>query len=307
MNDYVLRTMGVGKKFGDFHALQNAGIEIKRGQIYGLIGQNGAGKTTLMKIVTGLISRHDGEVELFGKTGEKNLSAGRRKIGQIIETPAIYPDMTAAQNLEIQRIIISRPQRGVIKRCLEKVNLTDTEQKKVIDFSLGMKQRLSLAMALISKPEFLILDEPVNGLDPKGIVETREFLHHLAQDRGITIMLSSHLLDELSQIATHYGIIHQGRLIKQISAEELTRESRRYILIRTNETEKVISLFKAEFKIADWEQSGRNEIRIYEQTDKTGAMNLYLAQHGTGVDAICTVEQKLEEYFMNLITKGIQS
>jgi ABC-2 type transport system ATP-binding protein len=306
MNDYVLRTRGVGKKFGDFHALQDVGIEIERGQIYGLIGQNGAGKTTLMKITTGLISQYDGEVELFGKTGEKNLSAERKKIGQIIETPALYPDMTAAQNLEIQRIISGRPQRGVIKRYLEKVNLTDTGQKKARDFSMGMKQRLSLAMALISKPEFLILDEPVNGLDPKGIVETREFLRHLAHERGVTIMLSSHLLDELSQIATHYGFIHQGKLVKQISAEELAKESRRYILIHTDETEKVITLLKEEFKVMDMEQKGGNEIRIYEQTDNTGAMNLFLAQHGVGLDSICTVEQKLEEYFMNLITKGGQ-
>ncbi|MDR1180974.1 MAG: ATP-binding cassette domain-containing protein, partial [Bacteroidales bacterium] len=246
------------------------------------------------------------EVELFGKTGCKNLLAERRKIGQIIETPAIYPDMTAMQNLEIQRVISGRPYKGAVKRYLAKVNLADMGRKKVNNFSLGMKQRLSLAMALISKPEFLILDEPVNGLDPKGIVETREFLRHLAQDKGITVMLSSHLLDELSQIATHYGIIHQGKLIKQISAEELVRESRRYILIHTDETEKVIDLLKEEFKIADWEQRSGNEIRIYEQTDKTGAINLYLAQHGIGLDTICTVEQKLEEYFINLITKGIQ-
>jgi ABC-2 type transport system ATP-binding protein len=307
MNDYVLRTRGIGKKFGDFPALQDAGIEIRCGQIYSLIGQNGAGKTTLMKIVTGLISQYDGEVELFGKTGEKNLLAERKKIGQIIETPALYPSMTAAQNLEIQRVISGRPYRGGIRRCLEKVNLTDTGQKKVKDFSLGMKQRLALVMALISKPEFLIMDEPVNGLDPKGIVDTREFLRHLAQDKGVTIMLSSHLLDELSQIATHYGIIHQGKLIKQISAEELTKESRRYILIHTNETEKVINFLKEEFKITDLEQRGRNEIRVYEQEDKTGAINLRLAQHGIGLDGIYTVEQKLEEYFMNLITKGIQS
>jgi ABC-2 type transport system ATP-binding protein len=307
MNDYVLRTKGIGKRFGDFPALQNAGIEIERGQIYGLIGQNGAGKTTLMKIVTGLISQYDGEVELFGKTGAKNLLAERKKIGQIIETPALYPDMTAAQNLEIQRIISGRQLRGSVRRCLETVNLTDTGQKKARDFSMGMKQRLSLAMALISKPEFLILDEPVNGLDPKGIVETRELLRHLAHDRGITILLSSHLLDELSQIATHYGIIHQGKVVKQISAVELAKESRRYILIHTGETEKVIALLKEKFKIADWEQRGRNEIRIYEQTDRIGAMNLFLAQHGVGLDGICTVEQKLEEYFMNLITKGGQS
>jgi ABC-2 type transport system ATP-binding protein len=307
MNNYVLRTRGVGKIFGCVPALQNVGIAIERGQIYGLIGQNGAGKTTLMKILTGLISQYDGEVELFGKTGRKQLLAERKRIGQMIEMPALYPDMTAAQNLEIQRIVSGRPVRGVVRRCLEKVNLTDTGQKKARDFSLGMKQRLSLAMALISRPELLILDEPVNGLDPKGIVETREFLRHLAHERGVTVMLSSHLLDELSQIATHYGFIHEGKLVKQISAEELVRESRRYILIRTGETVKVIHLLKEKFQVMDLEQKGGNEIRIYEQTDKTGAMNLFLAQHGVGLDSICTVEQKLEEYFMHLITKGIQS
>lgn len=316
MSDYVLRTGGIGKKFGDFPALQEVSIEIRRGQIYGLIGQNGAGKTTLMKIVTGLISQYDGELELFGgfdemelfsETGEKNLLAGRKRIGQIIESPALYPDMTAMQNLEIQRIISDTPDRDAVKSILEKVNLADTGQKKVRDFSMGMKQRLGLAMSLISNPEFLILDEPVNGLDPKGIVEMREFLRHLVQEQGITIMLSSHLLDELSQIATHYGIIHHGRLVKQISAEELAGESRRYILIRTDETEKVVRLLKEKFNLTDWEQRGANEIRIYEHTDKTSAMNLYLAQHGIGLDGICVTEQKLEEYFMNLITKGGQS
>ena len=209
--------------------------------------------------------------------------------------------------MEIQRIISDMPDRETVKNILEKINLANTGQKKVRDFSMGMKQRLGLAMALISNPEFLILDEPVNGLDPKGIVEMREFLRHLAQDRGITVMLSSHLLDELSQIATHYGIIHQGRLVKQISAEELANESRRYILIQTDKTETVIRLLKEKFNLTDWEQRGANEIRIYEHTDRTGAMNLYLAQHGIGLDGICVVEQKLEEYFMNLITKGQSS
>jgi ABC-2 type transport system ATP-binding protein len=306
MNDYVLRTADITKKYGDTCALQEVNIEIKRGQIYGLIGQNGAGKTTLMRAVTGLISVSGGEIELFGKRGERNLQAERRKIGQIIETPALYPNMTASQNLEIQRIISGSPYRGAVKRCLKKVNLTDTGQKKVRDFSMGMKQRLALAMALISKPELLILDEPVNGFDPKGIVEMREFLRHLAQDKGITIMLSSHLLDELSQIATHYGIIDKGRLVRQLSAQELTRESRRNIRLIVSETEKTAVLLKEGLDISDLEIVSENELRIYEKFNQTVDINRFLVQHGVGVESIFINEQRLEEYFVNL-TGGIKS
>jgi ABC-2 type transport system ATP-binding protein len=306
MNDYVLRTAGLTKKYGDTCALQDVNIEIKRGQIYGLIGQNGAGKTTLMRAITGLISVSDGEIELFGKRGKLNLQAERCKIGQIIETPALYPNMTVSQNLEIQRIISGNPYKGAVKRCLEKVNLTDTRQKKVRDFSMGMKQRLALAMALISKPELLILDEPVNGLDPKGIVEMREFLRHLVQDKGITIMLSSHLLDELSQIATHYGIIDNGRLVRQLSEQELARESRSSIRLIAGETEKTAALLKEGLNISDLEIVSANELRIYEKVNQTLGINRFLVQHGVGVESISINEQRLEEYFVNL-TGGVKS
>jgi ABC-2 type transport system ATP-binding protein len=307
MNDYVLRTTGLSKKYGYTCALQDVNIEIRRGQIYGLIGQNGDGKTTLMRAVTRLISVSDGEIELFGKRGEHNLQAERSKIGQIIETPAFYPNMTATQNLEIQRIISGRPYRGTVKRCLEKVSLTDAGQKKVRDFSLRMKQRLSLAMALISKPELLILDEPINGLDPKGIVDTRKLLRHLAQDKGITIMLSSHSLDELSQVATHYGIIDNGRLIRQLSAAELTRESCHSIrLVIGGEIEKTVRLLKEGFDIVNLEAVSRNELRIYEKINQTMDITRFLVQHGIGVESISINKQRLEEYFVNL-TGGVKS
>jgi ABC-2 type transport system ATP-binding protein len=249
MNDYVLRTKGVCKKYGDTYALQDVNIEIRRGQIYGLIGQNGAGKTTLMRAVTGLISVSGGEIELFGQGGKRNLQAQRRRIGQSIETPALYPNVTAAECLEIQCIISGAKDKSIIKNALGTVGLAGTGKKKVKDFSMGMKQRLALAKSLVVNPEFIILDEPVNGLDPKGIIEMRELMRRLTQDRGITIMLSSHLLDELSQVATHYGIIDKGRLIRQLSAEELARESRRSIRLVVDNTEKAVQLLREEFGI----------------------------------------------------------
>ncbi|MDR2418444.1 MAG: ATP-binding cassette domain-containing protein [Treponema sp.] len=244
MGEYILRTKNLSKKYGVVYAIENINVEIKQGQIYGLIGLNGAGKSTFMRAVTGLISLTSGEVELFGKSGVKALRYGRERIGQSIETPAVYPNMTAGQNLEIQRKIGKVTDKNIIKGILELVGLGDTEKKKVKDFSLGMRQRLALAIALITKPEFLILDEPVNGLDPVGIIEIRELIRRLAKEQGLTFLVSSHLLDELAQVATHYGIIDKGRLVKQISQEELSYESRQYIKIITDNTGKTISLIK---------------------------------------------------------------
>jgi ABC-2 type transport system ATP-binding protein len=300
MNDYVLRTKGISKKYGDAYALQNVNIEIKQGQIYGLIGQNGAGKTTFMRAVTGLIFLSDGEIELFGKTGEANLQAGRQKIGQSIESPALYPNTTAEQSLEIQRIISNCSDKSIVKKTLELVGLADTGKKRTKDFSLGMKQRLALGQALINKPEFIILDEPVNGLDPKGIIETRELLRHLTHNEGITLLVSSHLLDELSQVATHYGIIDKGRLIKQLSAEELANEARQYIRIITAQTAEAAAMLVKKLSIKDYQIVSSKELRIYEQIDKTGAINTMLAQGGITVEGIGTSGQNLEEYFVSL-------
>lgn len=306
MGEYVLRTRSISKKYSDAYALQDVNIEIKRGQIYGLIGLNGAGKTTFMRTVTGLITPTGGEVELFGETGENSLRRERRRIGQSIETPALYPGMTAEQNLEIQRIMSGVPNRDNIRKTLSTVGLLDTGKKKVKNFSLGMKQRLALAIALITNPEFLILDEPANGLDPKGIIEIRNLMYRLAQNMGITLLVSSHLLDELAQVATHYGIIHKGRIVKQLSAEELAKESRQYISIVTKDSTKACALLLEHFGITDFKAVSAAELRIYEQLDKTGEMSTLLVRNDIVIESIGISKQKLEEYFMNL-TGGVRS
>ncbi|MGO4546381.1 ATP-binding cassette domain-containing protein [Paenibacillus sp. 2TAB23] len=300
MSDFVLRTRDLSKKYGNAYAVNNVSIEIKRGQIYGLIGLNGAGKTSFMRVVCGLVSPSSGELELFGQTGVNALQRGRRRIGQSIETPAIYPNLTAVQNLEIQRIISGVPDKGAITKTLDIVGLADTGNKKAKNFSLGMRQRLALAIALIPNPEFLILDEPANGLDPKGIIETRELLRRLARERGLTLLVSSHLLDELAQVATHYGIIDKGRLIKQLSAEELALESRQHIRIVTKDAAKAIALLKENFGVNDCQAVSTNELWVREQIERTGEMNTLLVRQGIVVESIAVTEQKLEEYFLNL-------
>jgi ABC-2 type transport system ATP-binding protein len=259
-----------------------------------------------MRAVTGLISLSGGELELFGKNGYANLQEARRKIGQSIESPALYPNATAEQNLEIQRIISNTSDKGNVKRILKLIGLDDTGRKKAKDFSLGMKQRLALALALISNPEFIILDEPINGLDPKGIIEIRELIRRLAHDQGITLLISSHFLDELSQIATHYGIIDKGRLIKQLSVEELAGESRRYIRIITDDPQRVSLLLQEHLHIHDFKIISQKELRLFEGLDTPGDINLFLVNQGIGVESINVKEQSLEEYFMN-ITEGTAS
>ena len=259
-----------------------------------------------MRAVTGLIAPTHGEIELFGENGEEALRRGRRRIGQSIETPAIYPDMTAEKNLEIQRIMGGVPEKASAGEVLKIVGLADTGQKKAKDFSLGMRQRLALAMALITNPEFLILDEPVNGLDPKGIIEIRELMRRLVKERGLTLLVSSHLLDELAQVATHYGIIDKGRLVKQLSAEELALESRQYVKIVTKDTARAVTLLAQNLGISDYQAVSSTELRIFEQIERVSEMNTLLVRNDVIIEGISATEQRLEEYFVSL-TGGMRS
>lgn len=294
-NETVLKATGITKKYGAAKALDKVSIEIKRGMIYGLIGENGAGRSTFMRTIMGLISIDEGSIELFGTT---DLQAARRRMGQSIETPALYPELTARDNLRIQAANGGVSDRE-IEDLLKMMRLENTGKKKAKNFSLGMRQRLAIANALITNPEFLILDEPTNGMDPAGMAEMREIIQRLVKERGITVLLSSHLLDELSQIATHYGILHEGHLIKELSKEELAQESRQFIKIDTSATEQAVTVLDS-LGYRDYFVQSSRVIQLFEGIDQVAAINQALVEAKVPVDGIHLVGQKLEDYFLQL-------
>ncbi|MBY0098221.1 ATP-binding cassette domain-containing protein [Mesobacillus maritimus] len=298
MSEVILKATNVSKLYGKHKALDKVSIEIQRGMIYGLIGENGAGKSTFMRTIMGLISFNEGEIELFGETGVRGLQQSRRKMGQSIETPALYPELTARENLRVQAANGGVGNRE-IESLLQLMNLKDTGKKKVKNFSLGMRQRLAIACTLITNPEFLILDEPTNGLDPAGIVEMREIIVRLVKERGMTVLLSSHLLDELSQVATHYGILHDGKLIRELSKEELARETRQYIELETTEVQKAVVVLD-ELGIRDYQVINGTDIHIYERLDDVAKINRSLVLAEVNVLRIGTTRQKLEDFFLQL-------
>ena len=228
--EYVLRTNALTKKYRDFKALNGLTMNVPKGAIYGFIGKNGAGKTTLIRLICGLQSATSGDYTLYGrKNTDKEISKSRRRMGAVVETPSIYLDMTAEDNLKQQYRILGLPSYDGMKDILKLVGLEDTGKKKARNFSLGMRQRLGIAVALTGSPDFLVLDEPVNGLDPQGIIEIRELILKLNREQQITFLISSHILDELSKIATHYGFIDKGQMVKEISAEDLENACRKCV------------------------------------------------------------------------------
>ncbi|MCX7924083.1 MAG: ATP-binding cassette domain-containing protein [Clostridia bacterium] len=307
MNEIIFRANDVSKKYKNNIALEDVNIEIKRGQIYGFIGHNGAGKTTLIRILTGLARPTGGEIELFGKKGERELARERQRIGCIIEAPAICPDMTAWQNLEVQRIQRGIPGRKSVDEVLALVGLTDTGRKKAKDFSLGMRQRLALGIALLGEPEFLILDEPTNGLDPMGIVEIRELLKRINIEKEITILVSSHLLSELHLLATHYGIIHKGKMVQQISAKELEDKCRRYVRIESDNSELAVTIIENELKTKSYEVSPDNVIRLFEYTESPITVSNALFKGGVGIKSIYIQGDNLESYYTSLIGGAVHA
>lgn len=298
MSETILKATNISKVYGKHKALDKVSVEIKRGMIYGLIGENGAGKSTFMRVIMGLISIGEGQIELFGESGATGLQRARRKMGQSIETPALYPELTARENLRVQAANGGVSERE-IDDLLRLMNLENTGKKKAKNFSLGMRQRLAIASALITHPEFLILDEPTNGLDPSGIVEMREIIGRLVTERGMTVLLSSHLLDELSQVATHYGILHHGKLISEFSREELADQTRQYIELETPEVQAAVVVLN-ELGIRDYEVVSERGINIYERLDDAAAINRSLVLADVDVTRIGATRQKLEDYFLQL-------
>ena len=295
--EYIVETSNLVKQFKKHKAVNDVSMHIPNGSIYGFVGRNGAGKTTLMKIIAGLSYKTSGDIKIFGKAIE-DTSEEHKKIGCIIEAPGLYPNMTARQNIEIKAIAEGMLRETDVDKILQEVGLAKTGKKKAKNFSLGMRQRLGIAMALVGNPELLILDEPINGLDPQGIQEVRNTIISLNKDRGITIFISSHILDELNKVATHYGIIHNGVLIKEISSDELHKECTRSVSIHVNDIETSINTLKSigfENITVD-----HNILRVPGITDNTADINEVLVKAGVKVSQLYISEENLENYFIEL-------
>ena len=301
MKEVILKTYNITKKYGNQVAVDNVNITIRKGDIYGFIGQNGAGKTTLIRIITGLIHKSGGEIELLGASGENELNKARTMVGSLIETPSFYTNMTARENLEVSRLVRNIPGKRCIDEVLELVGLKDVEKKKVKDFSLGMRQRLGIANAIMGNPKLLILDEPINGLDPMGIIEIRELLKKINKEKDMTILISSHILSELSELATTYGIISNGKLIEEITAEELAEKCRQYIDLKVDDTSRAVTLLERELGISDYEVLEGKKIKVFSNLENVGEVNSILSRAGVIVESISIKGENLEEYFMNTV------
>ena len=301
MKKVVLKTYNITKKYGEQLAVDNVNMTIKKGDIYGFIGQNGAGKTTLIRLITGLIHKSGGEIELLGANKENELNKARTMVGSLIESPSFYTNMTARENLEVSRLVRNIPGKKCIDEVLELVGLKDVEKKKVKNFSLGMRQRLGIANALMGNPKLLILDEPINGLDPMGIVEIRELLKKINKEKDMTILISSHILSELSELATTYGIISNGKLIEEITAKQLSEKCRQYIDLKVDDTARAVILLERELGISDYEVLEDSNIKVFSNLDNVGEVNSLLSRSGIIVESISVKGENLEEYFMNKV------
>lgn len=295
--EYVLQTENLSKVYSKKTVVNKVSMHIKKGDIYGFIGKNGAGKTTLIRMVAGLAIPAAGDIKLFDSN---ELGKQRSRIGITVENPALFPNMTAKQNLEYYVRLYGVPEKDAIQNVLKTVGLEDTKRKKSKNFSLGMKQRLAIAISLLGNPDFLMLDEPMNGLDPIGIKDMRELLLDLNK-KGITILISSHILGELSKIATVYGIINNGNLVEEFTQEELDSRCRRCIKIKVNDTERAVTIIENELHTTEYDILPENVIRLFNHSEQTGELNRLLIMGGVEVDSIEAVGQDLEGYFLNLM------
>jgi ABC-2 type transport system ATP-binding protein len=297
--DFVFQAEGLTKRYGNFKALDGLSMHVQGGAIYGFVGRNGAGKTTLIRLLCGLQEPSSGSFALFGISGgSRDMADARRRIGAVVETPALYTDMTAEDNLRQQYLILGLPSFEGIPDLLKLVGLENTGRKKVRYFSLGMKQRLGIALALSGDPDFLVLDEPANGLDPQGIVEIRELILKLNRERQVTFLISSHILDELSRLATHYGIIDHGRMVRELSAEELEAECRKCVRMEVSDTSvlaRVLDGLGLDYKILS-----DTAADVYARVSVT-ELALALSAENCQVLSMQEKDQNLEGYFLSLV------
>ena len=300
MREIVLRTMQLSKRYGNFTALDNADMTVYREDIYGLIGRNGAGKTTIMKIITGLTEKSGGEYEIFGKQGAA-ADKEKRRIGCLIENPSFFGGMTAYQNLKYYAIQKGITDEEQIDEALALVNLTEVKNKKYRKFSLGMKQRLGIALAVMDNPDLVILDEPINGLDPIGISELRDTFKKLSREKGVTLIISSHILSELYMVANRFLFIEKGNVLKEITKEELDIECMRCHVVRTDDTKRAAALIEQKLNITNYKVIDSGELRIYDENVKTDELNRLLVQNNVNVSGIFETGISLEDYFKSLV------
>ena len=300
MTDTVLATRGLTKRYGSHLAVDRAELTVEKGQIYGLVGRNGAGKTTIIRMITGQTVPTAGELSLFGATG-KDLMKVRARTGVMVETPSFYPYLTARQNLEYYRIQRGIPGKETVDQVLEETDLAGTGKKVFKNFSLGMKQRLGLALALMNRPDLLLLDEPINGLDPEGIVEFRNLLLRLNRERQTTILISSHILSELGNLATCYGFIDNGRMLEQISAKALEEKCRACIEAKVDNASQAALVLEQQLGIRDYEVLPGNVLRIYSSLDAPQRVTQVLVEGGVAIQGIESRGANLEDYFLAMI------
>lgn len=301
MIEYILKTSNLSKSYHGVDAISNVSVLLASGKIYGLIGQNGAGKSTFMRLITGLSFPSNGEIELFGHTGEKELRAERKRIGCMIEYPSLVQTMTAKENLKLHRIMRGIPNKDIEDELLNLVGLSNTGKKKAKNFSLGMKQRLGIAVALLGSPEFLILDEPINGLDPLGVVEIRNLLKQLCEEKHMTILISSHNLHELYQTATDYIIIHKGEIKKVLTQSELDQCCKHHIIINSDNTEKLVCVLETELNTTNYQVMPDRTIKLYDYMDNIDLVSKVLFQNKIIVTNLSKAGDTLEDYFISIV------
>ena len=298
MSELLLQTRNLTKQYGRHRAVDDVNMHIKKGAIYGFIGRNGAGKTTCLKMISGLSTPSYGEIEMFGYKG-KDLQKVRSRVGCLIEAPGLYGNMSAYDNLNIKCKLTGIKKKGYIEELLKTVGLDTVGVKKTKHYSLGMKQRLGIALALVGEPDLLILDEPINGLDPQGIVEVRETIQKLAKERGMTICISSHILEELSKIATDYGIIHNGCLVQELTREELMKKCSERIELTLDNPKQAIPVLD-DMGFNSYQVIDKEHIHIFERLGESASLNMELAKAGIPVKGISITSEELENYFLRL-------
>ena len=300
MNDYIIETHDLTKKYGSQTSVSHLNIHVKKGRIYGLLGRNGAGKTTTMRMLLGLTAPTSGEVTIFGKPFQGNEKNILPRIGCLIESPGFYPNLTGTENLKIFAELRGLRSPKYIKNALELVNLPSRDKKLFSQYSLGMKQRLAIALAVMHNPELLILDEPINGLDPIGIAEVRDFIRELCDTSGKTILISSHILSEISLLADDVGIIDHGKLLEEESLKELEAKNAKFIHFCVSDAQKAAKIIAATFHSKDFRLTDANNLYLYDMTLPVERINRSFVESGIEIQEVHLCEDTLEDYFKKI-------